>query len=406
MADTPSRSIVSDRPFAPLTSRMPVVVGTAVLVLALIVGGVGAYLLLPTASVTITPRETSIGPIALQITASPSQTEPDQAAKVVPALSRAVDVDVTQTFQVTGKRVELTKATGRVRFRNYDSGSSNTIQKGSVVGTRSGLRFRTDKAITIRPAEQQLGNVFPTSATVTVTAVQGGPDGNVAQDSIRLIPAGEDPQKLDVTNPDATSGGKREEFPRVAQTDLDAATAALRAQLASDFATRVADPALAADGTTVFPDTAVLGEPSFSVEPATLLGDEVATFDLGASANGTVLAVDESAVELVAGADIASHVEPGYSLVEGSSQVDPSPGVVESGVITFPVTVTAKEVLTIDPDAIEAEIRGKSLPEAQAILARYGAAQLSVWPEWVASIPTLDARVDVRSTAATAEPAP
>ena len=408
VADTPSRSVAIDRPFAPLTSRMPIVVGAAVLALAVIVGGVGAYLLLPTASVVITPRETSIGPIALQITASPSQTEPDQANKVIPALSKPVDVDVTQTFQSTGKRVEETAAKGAVRFVNFDTSSSNTIARGSVVRTQLRLGFRTDRTVTIRAAsyDRSTGTFTPGTGMVTVTAVDRGTDGNVSANTIKRVPQDENSALLGVTNPNATSGGKRNEFRRVAQADLDKATAALRAQLTTEFADRVADPALAADGTTVFPETAVLGEPAFSVDPATLLGDEVETFDLEVSANGTVLAVDESAVEVVAGADIASHVEPGYSLVDGSSQVDPSPGVVESGVITFPVTVTAREVLTIDPNAVEAEIRGKSLPEAQTILARYGSAQLSVWPDWVGTIPTLDARVDVRSATAASEPAP
>jgi hypothetical protein len=408
VADTPSRALIADRPFAPLTNRTPMVVGGAVLGLALLVGGVGAYLVLPSASVVITPRETSIGPIALQITASPSQTEPDQTAKVVPALSKPVDVEVTQTFQVTGKRVEETAADGLVRFDNFNPVSSNTILKGSIVRTQSGVGFRTNRTITIDAArfDPSTSKVTPSRATVTVTAVEPGVDGNVRSNAITRVPENENSTFLDVTNPDATSGGKRDTFPRVTQADLDKATAALRTQLTTEFAARLADPALAVDGTTVFPETAVLGEPSFSVDPATLLGDEIATFDLGASADGTVLAVDESAVEVVAAADIASHVEPGYSLVDGSSAVDPSPGVVESGVITFPVTVTAKEILTIDPEAIEAEIRGKSLTEAQTILARYGSAELSVWPDWVGTIPTLDARVDVRSAVASSEPAP
>jgi hypothetical protein len=80
--------------------------------------------------------------------------------------------------------------------------------------------------------------------------------------------------------------------------------------------------------------------------------------------------------------------------------VDPSPGVVENGVITFPVTITARQVLEVDPAAIEAEIRGKSLADAKAVLDRYGQSELSVWPDWVGSIPTLDARVDVRTTEA------
>jgi hypothetical protein len=63
------------------------------------------------------------------------------------------------------------------------------------------------------------------------------------------------------------------------------------------------------------------------------------------------------------------------------------------------VIITARQVLQIDPAAIEEEIRGKSLADARSILDRYGRTELSVWPDWVGSIPTLDARVDVRAAA-------
>jgi hypothetical protein len=385
---------------------MPVVIGGAVLALALLVGVVGAYLLLPTASVAITPKQSTIGPIQLTVTADPSKTDPDPAAKTVPARTLPVNVQASQTFQVTGKRVAEKTATGSVRFRNKDFTSTNTIPKGSVVSTQGGIRFRTDRTITVARAQLVGLQIFPSSATVKVTAVKAGPEGNVEPNTILVIPRGEDPLTLDVTNPDATSGGKRDEFPRVSQADLDAATAALRSQLTSQFQTRLTDPALAGSDTTVFPETGQLGEPEFSVDPASLLGHEVATFDLAADATGTVLGVDESTVGSVATADIATHVEPGYALVDGSSTVEPSPGVVERGVITFPVTITAKEQLALDVNAIEAEIRGKTLEDAQAILARYGAARVSVWPDWVGTIPTLDARVEVIVAGATGGPAP
>jgi hypothetical protein len=293
--------------------------------------------------------------------------------------------------------VEESPATGAVRFRNLDFTSSNTIPRGSIVSTQGGIRFRTERAVTVPRAELVGLQVFPASASVKVRAVNAGKEGNVEPNTILVIPRGEDPRTLDVTNPDATSGGKRDEFPRVVQADITAATKALDAQLAAAFAEQLADPSLAADGTTVFPDTATLGDPTYSADPATLVGQEIESFELGASATGTVLAVDESAVEQVAEENIAPQLQAGYALVDGSSQVQPSPGEVEEGVITFPVTITARQVLQIDPGAIEAEIRGKSLTDAQAILDRYGQSRLSVWPDWVGTIPTLDARVDVQT---------
>jgi hypothetical protein len=233
-----------------------------------------------------------------------------------------------------------------------------------------------------------------------VTAVKPGTEGNVEPNTIVVIPRGEDPLTLDVTNPDETRGGKRDEFPKVVQADLDAATKALGEGLAAAFAEKLAEPELVADGSTVFPDTASLGAATYTVDPTTLLNDEVETFDLGASASGTVLTVDERSVQVVAEANIATQVQPGYALVDGSSTIDASPGEVQDGVITFPAIITARQVLLLDPTAIEAEIRGKSLADAQTILDGYGRAELSVWPDWVGTVPTLDARVEVRTTEA------
>jgi len=388
------------RSVVPGAIRAPLVIAAAVLALALVVGGVGAYLFLPTATAVITPRETAIGPVPLRIVADPAVTAPDPVGRTVPAVTKAVPVEVSQSFAVTGKRVEETAAAGVVRFDNFNPVSSNTIARGSIVSTSSGVRFRTDRAVTV-PAAQfdpSTSTITPTSRNVSVTAVDPGTSGNVPANRITRVPRDENGTFLDVTNPDATSGGKREEFPRVVQADLDAATNAITDGLAAAFAKQLADPALVGDGTTVFAETAVLGEATFTIDPRTLLGDEVETFDLGATASGTVLAVDESAVKVVAEANIVSQVEAGYALVDGSSLVEASPGQVEAGVITFPASITARQVLLLDPAAIEVEIRGKTLAEAQSILDGYGRAELSVWPDWVGTIPTLDARVEVTTT--------
>jgi hypothetical protein len=383
----------------PGLARTPLIIGLAVLALALVVGGVGAYVFMPTATAVIEPKEAVIGPIPLRIVADPAATAADPEARIVPAVTKQLPVEASQTFEVTGKRVEETAATGTVRFRNLDFTSTNTIQRGSIVSTQGGIRFRTERSVTVPRAELVGLQVFPATASVKVRAVNAGKEGNVEPNTILVVPRGEDPRTLDVTNPDETTGGKRDEFPRVVQADIDAATKAIDAQLAAAFAEQLADPNLAADGTTVFGDTAALGEATYSVDPASLLGDEVETFELGASATGTVLAVDETAVQQVAEANIGPQVQAGYSLVEGSSEVQPSPGQVEERVIAFPVIITARQVLQIDPAAIEEEIRGKSLADARSILDRYGRTELSVWPDWVGSIPTLDARVDVRAAA-------
>ena len=409
VADTPAlerhrpaapRPAPGVRAFGASIGRTPILIGLAVLALALVVGGAGAYLYLPTATAVISPREATIGPESLRIVASTSATAPDPSTTppVVPAQLLTIDVEASEAFPATGKRIEEAKATGSVRFDNLDPTSSNTIARGSVVSTGSGVRFRTDRAVTVPPAELVGLQIVPSRASVGVTAVDAGPEGNVEPNAIRTVPRGEEPFFLKVTNPEATTGGKRTEFPRVQQEDVDKAVAALTDQLTKAFDDRLDDPDLPGDTATVFPETKQLAAPVFGVEPDSLVGQEVETFELAATASGTVVAVDTTPVQAVAEARIASSVDPGYALIDGSGQVVPAPAEISNGVITFPVVVTARQVLVLDPAAIEREIMGKPLAQAREILAGYGDAELTVWPDWVGTIPTIESRVEVSTT--------
>ncbi len=386
------------RPAPRAIGRTPVLIGLAVLALAVVVGAVAAYLLLPSATIAITPRQETIGPVPFRVTASATATEPDAVAGVVPAQILDLGVEAADTFPATGQRVEEATATGTVRFLNFDFTARNTIDKGEIVSTGSGVKFRTDSAITLDAAEFVLGDpsiVNPTSVDVGVTAVEAGTGGNVDANTITTVPRGEEPLFLKVNNPDPTGGGSRTEFPRVKQDDVDAAVAALTAALGTAFAARLADPALSQGGAAVFPEMAVQGPPVFNQDLAALVGQEVASFELGATATGTVTVVYATLVQAIAEALLASEVDTGYLLLDGSSQITVDPAVVDAGTISFPVVVTARQVRILDPAAIKSEIIGLPLADARAILDGYGTVDLVVWPEWVATIPTSDSRVEV-----------
>jgi hypothetical protein len=350
----------------------------------------------------VTPREESIGPVALRISASTAIDAPDVEAGLVPARIVDVPVQTTGTFPATGKRIEEASATGAVRFVNLDPTSKNTIDKGAIVSTRGGTRFRIAKKVTVPAAELVFDpaagkfTIQPATETVDVTAVDAGPEGNVEANTITTVPRGEEPLFLKVSNPDATRGGARTEFPRVKQEDVDAALAALGATLAQQFAARLEDPALVTGEATVFPETAELGAPTPTVDPDTLVGQEVTSFELGATATGTVTSVDAAPVRVIAEARLEAEVDPGHRLIDGSSSITESPAVVEGDTITYPVVATARQVAILDPADLKAQVLGRSLAEARDILGAYGTVELTVWPDWVTTIPTIDARVDVQ----------
>ena len=384
--------------------RGPIAVGLAVLGLALLVGIVGAYLFLPSATIVVTPRTRTVGPIQLVVVADPTTTQPDPSAPSVPAQTLSVDVSASDTFPATGKRVAETAATGIVRFQNFDAtpGVSNTIPAGSIVSTSSGIHFRTNRSVTIGEATLDFltGKVTPTAALVGVTAVKPGPAGNVGPDTIRTIPPGEGPFLL-VTNPNATTGGTRQEFPQVTQADVDAALVALDVTLHTDFAEQVADPALPPAGSTVFPGTAKLGPSTPTVDPATLVGTEAATFDLGATATGTVLAVDEAPLTSIAEMRLRESVASGSQLVEDSISITVGTAVVVGDKVTFPVTATATQVAVLDAAELKTMVLGKTKAEATVILAPYGTSVITLSPDWVGTIPTFENRVEL-----TVEPGP
>jgi hypothetical protein len=255
------------------------------------------------------------------------------------------------------------------------------------------VRFRTNATITVPRAELVGLTIFPARASVKVTAVDGGPDGNVDAGTITIVPSGENSFFLKVNNPQPTAGGTSEEFSRVTQADVDGALAALNLSLAQAFQEAMDDPALETGGATVFPSTGRLGEATPDVAPDTLVGQEVTTFALGLSATGTVIAVDEAPVSSIAETQVRAAVTPGYELVDGSVEVEVGEALVIGQSVSFPVDATAEQIAILDPEALKAMVLGKPIEEAREILAPYGQVALEVSPDWTGSVPSFESRV-------------
>ncbi len=365
----------------------------ALLIVAMValVGAVGAFVVLPSATIAISPRLETVGPIRLEIVADPDATQADPASGVIPAQRLTIDVAASETFPATGNRVESTKATGSVTFQNCDTGRSKTVGAGAVVSTAGGVKFATSTVVTVPRA-----TIFPfacKTASVGVVAVAEGPDGNVAAATISRVPPGYDSVVLSVTNPAATEGGTSTEFPVVLQEDVDAALDTLIASARSEFIARLADPAETPEGVEVFDETALLGDPVPTVDPASLVGTEVATFELGVTASGSVIAVNTAPIHALAETRLLATIVPPDGLVDGSVEITVGAPVVDGETVRFPATAQASTVRTIDGDALKAEILGLPLRDARAILEAAGVVEIAVWPEWVTAIPGFEARV-------------
>jgi hypothetical protein len=368
----------------------------ALIAVVAVVGGVAAYLLLPSANIAITPRIETVGPLALTVVAEPDAAEPDPEAAVIPATRLMFELEASDTFEATGRRVESSRASGQVTFESLNPAGPNTIPGGAVVSTEGGIRFRTAGAVTLPPAQIIVGvpiTIQPSSANVRVEAVSTGPVGNVPANAITVIPEGEDPNLTRVRNRAPTEGGRRQEFILVRQADVDGAVEGLMEELEAQFEARLEDPSLVPAGSTLFPETARLGEPTTTPNPADLVGNEIEAFELTMMASATVIAVDPSRIEPIAESRITSGVGGGYRLIGGSVVIEVGRPSVAGESVSYPVTAQARRVRTVDGEALLEEVKGMPIPRARSFLEPFGVVTIQVWPDWVTSIPTLDNRV-------------
>ncbi|TAL11749.1 MAG: hypothetical protein EPO00_02935 [Chloroflexota bacterium] len=388
---------IGRRPPSPTRGRrLAVALGLVALLTA---GAVAGFQLLPSATIVLIPTTDTVGPLRLSVTAQAGLTTPDPAALLVPATSFPFDVEVSQTFPATGLKVDETAATGEVTFSSLNTGNSNPIPEGSIVKTESGTEFRTTAPITLPPAQIGIIDgkfvVIPSTRKVGVVAITPGTTGNVGAGKIVVVPEKENPKRTLVKNEAPTTGGAHTESPVVQQSDVDAALAALDTALAARFAEQVAGSTDVPPGTTLFPETRSLGPSTPSVDPATLVGLLQPTFDLGLTAQGTALGVDPGPISTLAETRIRAAVDPGFVLDEGSIQPVVGAPIVIGTSITFPVSVQATETRLIDATALRDQIRGLGLPQARTVLGAFGQVTITVWPDWVTTIPSNDGRVSL-----------
>jgi hypothetical protein len=299
------------------------------------------------------------------------------------------------TYQATGARVVERKAAGTVRWQNCDPTASYTIPAGTVVRTSEGVRFTTVEEVFLPVAVLTPPTIACQTRDVGVEAVEAGPAGNVPAGAITVIPGSMNSIVISVTNRAPTTGGARDTFPRVVQADVDAAVADLDAKLDAAFAAQLEAPDAVAAGLTLFPETAVLGDAEYEPDPASLVGLEIASFELSATASGTAIAVDETPIGQVAEAQLVESLEPGYSLVEGSIESTVGEPTISGATVTFPASATALQVRELDAAELEPLILGLTPTEAEAVLDEYGVTEIELWPDWASTIPTFEARVEL-----------
>ena len=187
-----------------------------------------------------------------------------------------------------------------------------------------------------------------------------------------------------VTNPSATTGGTREEFPEVTQQDVDAAIATLDEDAArGQFQADLDDPATLPAGTTVFPETAVLGEADARRGPRRRSSSRRSRRSRWrCPARGDRPAVDASPIEAIAAPAARGRDRRGLGARATAARRSTSARgrVVGRRRRRSRSTAARSRSSRSTRRALEREVLGLSQADAEAALAEYGEVAIVLWP--------------------------
>jgi hypothetical protein len=389
VADEATRPVPIARPDPePSRRRRPIVVAAvAVLAVVLALGLAGAAVL-PGATVTIDPVTEPVGPVEYVVEAG----RPDQLSGTAEA---------TATVTATGSYDILAPSTGTVVLFNW-SGFDQPIAAGTLVAAGE-QAFETQDDVVV-PSGQLTpdGRIEAGEAPVGVVAAAPGPAGNVGAGAIDTVLSGDADARLRgfpnnteqrVSNPEATSGGVDEQGIRFSRADVNAAVEALTADLQAQVDDELAEhadailvPAEPAEPTITGLDDLVGKRDEAE---ATITGS--LPWEALTAQRGDV--VDDARERFAAE---TTRLPPGHTLLPESVEIELGEASVEDGVLRVAATATGRSAAEIDTSEVVERIGGLTREEAEAELADLGDATVELWPDWVASVPSMDWRIEVR----------
>ena len=339
-----------------MQARIDRTAGIAILLILLFFGASMAYVLLPSATVIVSPVSEAVSD-AIVIKADPTLKAVNFDTKEIPA--RAVNIPLESAIQVptTGKKsMPKAKAEGQVTLTNSTQGPV-TVPAGTIVKTPDDVRFAIPQEVTV-----------PVGATpgvrVDIVAIDPGDKGNVDRGKINKIEGPLDKQ-LAVFNEEPTTGGGASEAPVVLAEDMAKAKAALVDKMSKEAiakleAQRREGESLPQHGVTF----TVLGESYDKKE-----GDQAKVLNLKITGRASGIFFDGRDVNELIKRVWQPKTRSGYVVLPETFKTYPPEIVkVEGGTVTFVVRVEGVAVAQVNEGNIQENVRWKTPTEAKSYL--------------------------------------
>jgi hypothetical protein len=361
----------------------------------------GAYIILPTAEITLVPAGETLTvrvPVSVDPAIESAQPYPDGTGGIVPSRRIGLEVEGNAEVETTGiANVTSGRATGDVLFTSILA-QDYMVPEGTVVRTSSTsypIRFRTTADVVV-PANGQ--------ARAPILALDQR-TGNVGAYQINRVD-GVVGSAVRVTNPDPTTGADPQEVPVVIQADYDRVRERLTEELL--------DQAYVELHSLLEPHE-LLAYQSLRVESVPkkaythFIGEQTETVGLNMRLLVSGQAVDRNSAQGLAYRALTRQMPSGHRMIDAVFEIgemqDDDTG---QGWFMFYVTGRGYAAAVIDGDEVIEQIRGQRVTHAraqlQAELPLAKPPQFVTWPEWPAPlawlerVPLLPLRIDLRVT--------
>ncbi len=361
-----------------------------------IVLGLVALLVLPSATIVLTPKSEPVTRTFEFLLSNKIASESTKRA--IPGSVLEAEVEDSRTFPATGQKQVGDKAVGTAKLSNSFSSSPESLAKGTKLVGQNGKTYVLTSAVTIPGAQIVAAQAVPGVATAQIEAEDVGDSFNIAHSHL-TIPALPSAKQQTVSGETTTPIAGGASHPATAVSADDVAHA--REQLERELAARVSDEvqkkrpagALSAEG----------GLHTETLEATTdvPVDGEAAEFRLSLKMKSSLFVFQEATVAKAIEDQLSIDVPAQKHMVEEASAT--TYALKDVDFIHQQATLTAlvqkKLVWDIDTASLQDQLRGKNNAQAQALLGStktLEASSIHYWPFWVNAIPQFSAKIHIR----------
>lgn len=358
-----------------------------------IAGCLFAWIVLPKAEITMTPKKETISePFEVVATTKTSQIDIERSN--IPAKQLEIVDEQTKEFVATGTIMKKTNATGTLTIMNSYDSSPQTLVAGTRFAISDGKTFRTDHEVTVPGFTREGGEDKPGSVSVTVTSAEPGVEYNIPPSRFSIPGFQGTPKESTIWGESSTpmAGGEEKEVRIVSETDLRNAEIELEQLISESLASKLDE---SSEGY-VLADDGVHG--SKTVRTSKRAQEEAEKFQMTMSVKKEALVYREDDLANLTKERLKTLIHEGYGETREklSVNLEESEYMPERGEILLKGTLRGTFTTAIDMNSLREQLRGLRRDEAEKLLqeqASIASFTINLWPFWVHSIPNNSERI-------------